>query len=184
MAMPAPQTVTTIEELLALPDDGMRHELLDGEHVVTPAPSLVHQRALRVLYEELREAVARHAQLEAFWSPADIRLGPRTLVQPDLFVVSSDPELPLREWADTPVPVLAIEVLSPATAARDRGTKRRLYLEAGVEEYWIVDLDARLVERWRQGDDRPEMVDGVLEWSAGGASGSLDVATLFERIVR
>ena len=184
MAMPAPQTVTTIEELLALPDDGMRHELLDGEHVVTPAPALLHQRAVRMLYEELREAVSEHAALELFWSPADIRLGPRTVVQPDLFIMASDPEHPPREWTEVGTPLLAVEVLSPSSAARDRGKKRRLYLEAGVEEYWIVDLDARLVERWRQGDERPEMVDGVLEWSAGGASGSLELAALFERMTR
>jgi Uma2 family endonuclease len=184
MAMPAPQTVTTIEELLALPDDGMRHELLDGEHVVTPAPALLHQRVLGELYVELRQAVVEHAALELFLSPADVRLGPRTLVQPDLFIIGSDPEQRPREWTEVGIPLLAVEVLSPSTAARDRGKKRRLYLDAGVEEYWIVDLDARLVERWRQGDERPEMVDGLLEWSVSGASGSLEVATLFERTLR
>jgi Uma2 family endonuclease len=182
--MPAPQPVTTIEELLALPEDGMRHELLDGEHVVTPAPALLHQFVLGELYAELRQAVAEHAGLELFLSPADIRLGPRTLVQPDLFIISSDPEQRPREWSEVGIPLLAVEVLSPSTAARDRGKKRRLYLEAGVEEYWIVDLDARLVERWRQGDERPEMVDGMLEWSVGGAAGTLDVAGLFERTMR
>ncbi len=184
MAMPAPQPVTTIEELLALPDDGLRHELLDGEHVVTPAPSLNHQRVVDHLLIELSAAVADHPGLEVLTGPADIRLGPRTLVQPDLFMMASDPEHPPRDWTEVGTPLLAIEVLSPATAARDRGKKRRLYLEAGVEEYWIVDLDARLVERWRQGDERPEMVDGTLEWTVGAASGTLDVAALFERTVR
>ena len=47
---------------------------------------------------------------------------------------------------------------------RDRGKKRRLYLEAGVEEYWIVDIDAKLIERWHAGDDRPEIVEDVLRW--------------------
>jgi Uma2 family endonuclease len=184
MVMPAPQPVTTIEELLALPDDGLRHELLDGEHVVTPAPALLHQRALSMLYDELHGAVARHAGLELLWSPADIRLGPRTLVQPDLFIIAGDPHRPPRDWTEVGIPLLAVEVLSPGTAARDRGKKRRLYLEAGVEEYWIVDLDARLVERWRTGDERPEMVDGVLEWRLGGATGALEVPTLFARLPR
>ena len=184
MVMPAPQPVSTIEELLALPDDGLRHELLDGEHVVTPSPALLHQRALRMLYDELQEAVAQHAGLEVLWSPADIRLGPRTLVQPDLFIIAGDPDHPPREWTEVGIPLLAIEVLSPTTAARDRGRKRTLYLEAGVEEYWIVDLDARLVERWRQGDERPEMVGARLEWAVGGASGTLDLPALFERVMR
>ena len=81
---------------------------------------------------------------------------------------------------EVPPPLLAAEVLSPSTAARDRGTKRRIYLSAGVEEYWIVDIDAHLIERWRCGDARPEMVDTVLEWSQScGVSGAVNVGELF-----
>jgi Uma2 family endonuclease len=187
MGMPAPsapQPVTTIEALLALPQDGLRHELLDGAHVVTPSPSLRHQLVLRELYDELAAAI-RGAELELFWGPADLRLGPQTLVQPDLFLIRSAPGNRPRAWTDVDVPLLAIEILSPETAARDRGAKRRLYLEAGVEEYWIVDIDARLVERWRPGDERPEVVHGTLAWSLSpGASGSLDLPALFEHLQR
>ena len=182
MAMPAPQPITTIEELLALPDDGLRHELLDGEHVVTPAPRPRHERAVLELFSQLRSAVSGRVDLEVFGSRADIRLSPGTLVQPDLFIVLSNPKHRFQDWADAPTPLLAIEVLSPGTAAHDRGKKRRLYLEAGVEEYWIVDLDARVVERWRTGDERPDIIDGELEWSLSvGVSGSIDLPRLFER---
>ncbi len=183
MVMPAPQQVTTIEELLALPDDGLRHELLDGEHVVTPAPEVRHQRAVLALADVLRAGVGQRDDVEIFPVAADIRLGPRTLVQPDVFIVQSDPEQRFRDWADAPTPLLAAEVISPSTASYDRGKKRRLYLEAGVEEYWIVDLDARLVERWRTGDERPEIVDGNLTWSLSiGITGELDLPKLFDRI--
>jgi Uma2 family endonuclease len=101
-------------------------------------------------------------------SPADIVLGTKTLVQPDLFVISRTPDRPIETWSDAGVPVLAVEVLSPSTAARDRGQKRRIYLGAGVSEYWIVDIDARLIERWRPGDERPEIIAATLEWNAGG----------------
>ncbi len=179
MGMPVPESITTIEELLALPEDHMRHELLDGVHVVTPAPTRLHQRVLWEFNDQLGKALRKPSGLEVLFSPADIRLGPRTLVQPDLFIVPRDN----REWADVPVPFLALEVLSPSTASRDRNTKRRLYLEAGVEEYWIVDIDARVVERWRRGDDRPEIVDAVLEWSLSvGVSGSIDLPELFKRV--
>lgn len=172
MGMPASQPITTIEALLSLPDDGQRHELLDGDHVVTPAPRPDHERAVGELLHALQTSVRDLADFEVFGGPADIRLSPRTLVQPDLFVVRSHRDRRFRRWEDAPTPLLAVEVLSPRTAARDRGTKRRLYLESGVEEYWIVDLDARLVERWRAGDERPEIVDGALNWSlSGGASG-------------
>lgn len=185
MGMPAPQPITTIEELLALPEDGQRHELLGGMHVVTPSPSLRHQFVLRELYEELARAVRGRPDVEAYWSPADVRLGSQTLVQPDLFLIRSNPDQPPREWQDVGTPLLVIEVLSSSTAARDRGTKRRIYLDAGVEEYWIVDIDGRVVERWRTGDERPEVVDGKLAWALStGVSGSIDLPNLFKRTQR
>jgi len=181
MSMPAsPLPITTIEDLLALPDDGFRHELLDGVHVVTPAPQLLHQRAVGRLYSHVSEALQGRNDAELFTSPADVVLGPRTLVQPDLFVVRRTPGERLERWAAVGVPLLAIEVLSSTAAPRDRGAKRRIYQGAGVGEYWIVDLDARLIERWRPEDRRPEVVDEVLEWTLpGGARGGLDVHGFF-----
>ena len=176
MGMPAlSREVTTIDALLALPEDGLRHELLDGVHVVTPSPSLLHQVALREFSLALLEALKGQVHLQLLWSPADIVLGPRTLVQPDLFVVRQQPDRPLRTWEDVGVPVLAVEILSPSTAARDRGAKRRIYQEAGVAEYWIVDLDARLVERWRPEDARPEVLSEALTWTIPGAAAPLTI---------
>lgn len=181
MGMPAPQAITTIAELLTLPEDGLRHELLDGEHVVTPSPKLEHQGILSRLFSLLSPAVAEHANMVLCWSPADVHLGPRTLVQPDLFMVRLPDAGFHAPWRDVPAPLLVIEVLSPSTAARDRGAKRRIYLDAGVEEYWIVDVDARLIERWRPRDERPQIIDGALRWELRiGLSGVLDVTKLFE----
>jgi Uma2 family endonuclease len=175
--------ITTIEALLALPEDGLRHELLDGVHVVTPAPRLLHQRAVLSLCDHLRTVLTGRRDAEAFTSPADVVLGPRTLVQPDIFVVRRTPGQRLERWADVGIPLLAIEILSETTAARDRGAKRRIYQRAGVGEYWIVDLDARLIERWRPDDARPEIIDMTLAWSLpGGAAGELDVRRLFRTV--
>jgi Uma2 family endonuclease len=184
MGMPAAQPpVTTIEELLALPEDGLRHELLDGVHVVTPAPNLLHQRAVGLLCVPLRTALQGRRDAEVFTSPADVVLGPRTLVQPDIFVVKREPGQKLTRWADVGVPLIAIEILSPTTAPRDRGAKRRIYQRAGVGEYWIVDLDARLIERWRPEDLRPEIADQVLDWSLpASATGRLGVRELFAAV--
>ena len=166
MVMPTvSHPITTVEALLALPDDGLRHELLDGEHVVTPAPALAHQRAVRLLMYALQLYLTGRFDVELFTSPADVILGPKILVQPDLFVARRPPA-GLRTWADVGVPVLSIEILSPGTAARDRGKKRVIYQREGVTEYWIVDLDARLVERWRPDDERPEILRERLEWRA------------------
>jgi Uma2 family endonuclease len=166
-----------------LPDDGLRHELLDGVHVVTPAPRLLHQRAVVRLCGHLHTALAGRQDAELFTSPADVVLGPRTLVQPDIFIVRRTPGQRLERWADVGVPLLAVEILSETTAARDRGAKRRIYQRAEVGEYWIVDLDARLVERWHPDDARPEIHDQTLAWTlAGGAAGQLDVHWLFREI--
>ena len=168
MAMPTrASAVSTIEELLALPDDGMRHELLDGVHVVTPAPRLSHQAVLGELSYMLRRGLEGSTDFMLLASPADIVLGPKTLVQPDLFVIHKPADVRLAQWSDVGVPVLAIEFLSPSTAARDRGAKRRIYQRAGVAEYWIVDSDARLVERWRPDDERPEILTEILQWDPG-----------------
>ena len=166
--MPALRPVTTIDELLALPEDGQRHELLDGVHVVSPAPAYLHQKVLMRFTKALLEAVAARDDLQLLASPADIVLGPKTLVQPDLFVLRIDPAKPPNSWKDVGVPLLAIEVLSPSTAPRDRGAKRRIYQRAGVAEYWVVDSDAALIERWMPSDVRPEIVDEVLTWDIDG----------------
>jgi len=185
MGMPVPTPVTTIEELLALPEDGLRHELLDGEHVVTPAPALRHQQVIRDLLHALEQALRECQDVDLLTSPADMVLGPRSLVQPDIFVTRRHPDRPPKGWRDVGIPLLAIEILSPSTAARDRGKKRRLYLEAGVEEYWIVDMDARIIERWRAGDQRPEILENTLEWSLTvGVSGAIDIPSLFRRVTR
>jgi len=166
MAMPTRlEEVTTIEQLLALPDDGLRHELLDGVHVVTPAPAYLHQKILEEFRHRLHGAVGASDSLELLSSPADIRFGPKTLVQPDLFIFRKEPGRRVKDWPEVGVPILAIEFLSPSTAARDRGAKRRIYQRAGVLEYWIVDMDARLVERWRPEDARPEIHHERLVWA-------------------
>lgn len=182
MVMPAtPAPITTIEELLALPDDGLRHELLDGVHVVTPAPRLPHQLVLAELHAAIREAIANRSAYRVLTSPADVTLGPRTLVQPDLFVIRVNPTQIPKDWREIGVPVLTVEILSPSTAARDRATKRRIFQRAGVGEYWIVDPAARIVERWRPGDERPEIVEGALAFEVGGVSGTLDLPAEFRR---
>jgi len=102
-------------------------------------------------------------------SPADIEFSPRDGVQPDLFVAPLVDGRRPRGWNEIGRLVLSVEVPSPATARRDRREKRRLY-QRHADEYWIVDLDARLVERWRPGEVRPEVLDETLSWLPVGAT--------------
>jgi Uma2 family endonuclease len=183
MAMPIRMDeVTTIEQLLALPEDGRRHELLDGVHVVTPSPMPPHQLVLGAFWGAVLDVVRRNDRLRALSSPADIRLGPRTLVQPDLFVFRQEPGHRVRDWSEIGVPILAIEFLSPSTATRDRGVKRKIYQRAGVAEYWVVDHEARLVERWRPLDTRPDVLHERLVWAPAELAVplELDLPALFD----
>jgi Uma2 family endonuclease len=186
MGMPAtPQDVTTLEEFFALPEDGSRrHELLDGAYVVTPVPSYRHQHAVTMLYERLKPALAGRSDLVLFPVPGDIVLGPKSVVEPDLFLIPKPVSSGIH-WRDVSLPLLAVEVLSRSTAARDRGIKRHLYQRAGVAEYWIVDLDARLVERWQPEDTRPEIARDIMTWlpPGSGTPFELDLAEFFAQVL-
>ena len=183
MGMPgtAP-TRWTREMVLALPDDGNRYELFDGELLVTPAPTPRHQFALACLYDAIAPFVRAHAVGHTFWSPADLRLGGEQASQPDLFVVAHVPAD--WSWGSFPNPILVIEVLSPGSARADRIVKRRRFQRSGVPEYWVVDLDARAIERWQPDEERPEVLDQRLVWRPASTTEALELElpALFERI--
>jgi Uma2 family endonuclease len=185
MGMPNAAERWTREKVWALPDDGRRYELIDGELVVTPAPAGRHQVAVGELYFLLRLALARTPGTTArlLFSPADISLGEDEILQPDLFIYRSDSDHKIGNWRDITMLFVAIEVLSPSTARYDRGLKRLRYQRARVSEYWIVDLDGRLVERWRPDDARPEILNARLQWSSGdGAEVDLDLEAFFREV--
>lgn len=154
----------TADMVLALPEDGIRRELLDGELVVMSAPSLLHQNVVGDIYEALKSYVRAHGLGSTHLSPADIVFSPRRLVQPDVFVVPLIDGSLARSWNEIRALRLVVEVTSPSTARYDRITKRHIYLSEPVDDYWIVDLDARLIERWRHGDDRPEVIEDRISW--------------------
>lgn len=155
----------TAERALALPEDGKRYEVLDGVLAVTPAPSWRHQDVSGVLWQALQTYVREHRIGRAIAAPADVIFSSRRLLQPDLFVVPDVDGRPPERWEDVRHLLLAIEILSPSTARHDRHTKRGIYMTEHVDEYWIVDTEARLIERWRHGESRPEVCAEALEWS-------------------
>ena len=124
----------TVDDLVHLPDDGLQYELLDGLLLVTPAPSLLHQRVVARLHLLLNSECP--AGLEVFFAPVDWRPDRRTSLQPDLLVVRNKDV----EMQNLPAPlVLAVEVLSPSTRRKDHVLKRSKYQDAGVQSYWIID---------------------------------------------
>ena len=154
MAIMVTANLLTRADLDALPDDGLRHELIDGQFVMTPAPGTDHQTIADSFVEILRPIV-RGTGLKVLSSPYDVVLGPH-VVQPDVVLA---PRVSFTT-KDLPVPpLLAIEVLSPSTSHLDRGRKRELYAEAGVDHYWIVDPDEPAITTYK-------LIDGTYRQTA------------------
>ena len=136
----------TRNDLLAMPDDGNRYEIIDGELVVTPAPLARHQRALLqltlLLYEFLEETDAG----ELFIAPFDVVLGTHDVVEPDLLIVAKEQgRVRGSQNAFEGPPRLVVEILSPSSQRTDLVRKMALYARSGVPEYWIVDPDRQEV---------------------------------------
>ena len=140
----------TYDDFVLFPDDGKRHEIIDGEHYVTPSPNVRHQVLVLRLACELQHYCRSQPQAgQVFAAPLDVLLSPFDIVEPDLFVVTGDQAGILTEKNVQGPPALVIEVLSKSTRKRDAQTKRRLFERTGVREYWLVDpeLDAVQVLR-------------------------------------
>jgi Uma2 family endonuclease len=184
MAMASSLTRWTTAMLRALPDDGFRHEVVDGEHIVTPAPSWTHQDAVAELYSRLRSYVREHRIGHVTIAPAEVEFDEHNMVEPDLFVVPLVSGRKPRTWAEVRTLLLAVEVVSPSTARADRLRKRLLYRRHGVPEYWIVDVDARVVERWRAAEGVGALLTETIVWQpdAGVAALTVDLGEYFRDV--
>ena len=136
----------TYSDLVALPDDHLRHELIDGEHVVTPSPAIPHQVIVWNLTEALGPYLRAHPIGTALTGPVDVKLSPHTVLVPDLvyFTAARFADV-VNEKHATAAPDLVVEILSPGTRRRDKGRKRAVYDREGVREYWMMDPEARSV---------------------------------------
>ena len=139
----------TLEEVHSLPDDGNKYELVRGELFVTPPPSESHETILARLHAILMPFVAQHGLGMVYPPRSVVRVG-GSEVEPDL-MVRAERHGAGRDWDDAPVPILVVEVLSGSTRRRDNAQKREFYLDAGVEEYWIIDPDRASVRVVRRG---------------------------------
>src|SRR5678815_426852 len=127
----------TWDDYVQFPDDGKRHELIDGEHYVTASPLRRHQAIVRELLVAIANYLSAHPIGEVFAAPFDVIVSRFDVVEPDLLYVSKEraPDV-LKEWVRG-APDLVIEVASESTRKRDETIKRALYERAGVLEYWI-----------------------------------------------
>jgi Uma2 family endonuclease len=186
MSMPAirPRRWTSAEvERLVDERQGLspRYELVDGELLVTPAPSGRHQRLLLELAVRLREYVSRERIGEVRLGPCELKLETGQRFEPDLFVVpASAGRWPAANDASIR-PLLICEALSPGSSRHDRLTKRRAFQRNNVPDYWVMDDDAQAFEVWHPADERAALIDERLVWHPDGASVAfeLDVKEFF-----
>lgn len=190
MGMPATRRHWTTHEVRDLIDEFRpwpRYELIGGELIVTPSPGTIHQAVVFEIARIIADYVDRAQLGVTLTSPADLELQPGNITQPDIFVIPKT-ILPIEErtpsWSDVSALLLAVEVLSPSSIHYDRVVKRDYYLDVGVAEYWVVDTDARFVERWSPERATPRVDREALTWHPHGASEPLTVLlpAFFDRV--
>lgn len=139
-------------EYCCFPDDGHRHEIIDGDHYMTPAPSTTHQTVSKRLQHQLYTQVELAGLGLVFNAPCDVQLTEYDIVQPDLVVILKDRTRMITHTKINGVPDLVVEIVSPSTASNDTTLKKQLYARTGVAEYWIVDPDNQQLEQYRLAD--------------------------------
>jgi Uma2 family endonuclease len=149
-----PALKLTYEDFLLFPDDGKRHELIDGEHYVTPSPNTKHQLVLGNLHLLIASWLQGHAVGRVFFAPYDVVFSNVDVVEPDLLYFSNERAASVITPAHARgAPELVVEVESPSTRQRDETIKRRLYERFGVSEYWVVDPELDVVRIYRRAGD-------------------------------
>jgi Uma2 family endonuclease len=166
----APATTTTrltYEDLLALPADGNRYEIIDGELYVNPAPVPFHQRIVLNLAVALELWARGDRTAHVYVSPVDVVFTNDSVVEPDIIVIKTDRASIIGDKNVQGAPNLCIEVLSPSTRRVDEIDKRKLYDRGGVDEYWIADPEGEQVEIYRRSRSAFELVARISK-EAGG----------------
>jgi len=166
MGMPA-TTYYSAADLLGMPDDGNKYEVVHGELLVSPSPRMAHQRIVGRLFGLLL-AYLDAQPIGEVHPGGDVHWGLDSLVIPDLLVIDAE-SAKANDWKQMNRPLLCVEVLSPSSTRQDRFTKRRLYQEVGIPQYWLMDADAHLMEVWTPEATFPVTEHGEVRWQPDGA---------------
>ncbi len=134
----------TYDDLRQMPDDRNRYEIINGELLVSPAPSRAHQLLAGALYAVVRAHVRAHRLGDLVFAPVDVRLGPHNIVEPDLlFIRANRRNIYKPKGVVEGPPDLVVEIISPSSSSIDQVRKTALYASAGVPEYWLPDPEHR-----------------------------------------
>ena len=156
---PASDVKLTYDDFVHFPDDGQRHELIDGEHVVTPSPNAKHQTIVLNLAVLIGGYLKSHRTGRLFIAPFDVVFSDFDVVEPDLLYLSRARQADVLTAAHVRgAPDLVVEIGSPSTRKRDETTKRRLYERFGVTEYWVADPELDEIRVYRHVEGRFDRV--------------------------
>jgi Uma2 family endonuclease len=159
MTPASPGVKLTYDDFLLFPDDGQRHELIDGEHYVTLSPVSKHQQIVWNLNGLLYDYLHEHPVGKAFGAPLDVVFSHFDVVEPDLVFISAErASKVLTEKNVQGAPNLVVEIGSPSTRKRDETIKRRLYERFGEAEYWVIDPEIDAIKVYRRDGDRYQRV--------------------------
>ena len=146
---PRPGVKLTYDDFLLFPDDGKRHELIEGEHYVTAAPNLKHQAVSANLLGQIWTHLQKNRIGKVYAAPLDVVFSHFDVVEPDLLFVSETRREVLTSKNVQGAPDLVVEIGSPSTRRRDEKLKHQLYERFNVTEYWVVDPDIDVVRVYR-----------------------------------
>lgn len=160
-----PGVKLTYDDFVLFPEDGQRHELIDGAHYVTPSPARKHQAIVWNLTLLVGNYLRDQPVGRAFSAPFDVVFSEFDVVEPDLLFISSARLLDVLTTKHVRgAPDLVVEIGSPTTRKRDETIKRRLYERFGVSEYWVIDPEAESVRVYRRtGEGYARAVELTLE---------------------
>lgn len=157
--MALPETIKlTYDDYCSLPSDGRRHEVVEGQHYVSPSPTARHQQISAELFFLLKGFVQSARLGVVLYAPLDVVADPHNVVQPDLFFVARENLRIVTEKNIQGAPDLIVEILSESNRRLDELVKRSLYERIGVREYWIVDPELDRIKVLRARDGRFERV--------------------------
>lgn len=143
----------TYEDYVLIPDDGQRHEIIDGEHYVTAVPFVPHQFLSVEISWRFRSYLQRRRIGRILTAPTDVLLSEHDVVQPDLLFISKERAGIIDRKNIQGAPDLVIEILSASNRKYDQDLKLDLYDRFDVLEYWIFDPERRTVQAYRRTEE-------------------------------
>ncbi len=170
----------TASEFLKLPVSNLPHELLNGEEIMSPAPSIEHQETSARIFQLLIRLIPNGKVL---YAPLDLYFDESNVVQPDImWIAAGSACVPFEGKYFKGAPDLIVEILSPGTGLRDRKDKFRLYEKYGVREYWMADSGEKLLEIWQLRDGQFALVDvfGPDDKCHSPLLGEIDMKAVFQ----